>query len=83
MPLVFIEVEDINSEDITVVYQGVEGAYSHQAMRGYFGENIPNFHVKTFREAMEAIQDGKADYAVLPIENSSAGSVNDVYDLLV
>ncbi len=83
MPLGFIEVEDIKREDITVVYQGVEGAYSHQAMFKYFGETIPNFHVKTFREAMEAIQDGKADYAVLPIENSSAGSVNDVYDLLV
>ena len=79
----FTEVEDIKKEDIVVAYQGVEGAYSHQAMLQYFGEEVKNFHVKTFREAMEVIRDGKADYAVLPIENSSAGSVNDVYDLLL
>lgn len=79
----FTGVEDMPMEDIVVAYQGVEGAYSHQAMLQYFGEGIKNFHVKTFREAMEVIRDGKADYAVLPIENSSAGSVNDVYDLLL
>lgn len=79
----FTEVEDIKKEDIIVAYQGVEGAYSHQAMLQYFGEDVKSFHVKTFREAMEVIRDGKADYAVLPIENSSAGSVNDVYDLLL
>lgn len=79
----FTGVEDIKKEDVIVAYQGVEGAYSHQAMLQYFGRDVKNFHVKTFREAMEAIRDGKADYAVLPIENSSAGSVNDVYDLLL
>lgn len=79
----FTEVEDIRRENIIVAYQGVEGAYSHQAMLQYFGKDVKNFHVKTFREAMEVIRDGKADYAVLPIENSSAGSVNDVYDLLL
>lgn len=79
----FIETDGLKKEDIVVAYQGVEGAYSHQAMLQYFGEQVENFHVKTFREAMEVIRDGKADYAVLPIENSSAGSVNDVYDLLL
>ncbi|MBO5278936.1 MAG: prephenate dehydratase [Lachnospiraceae bacterium] len=79
----FTEVEGIRRENIIVAYQGVEGAYSHQAMLQYFGKDVKNFHVKTFREAMEVIRDGKADYAVLPIENSSAGSVNDVYDLLL
>ena len=39
--------------------------------------------MRTFREAMEAIEDGAADYAVLPIENSTAGSVDEMYDLLV
>lgn len=69
--------------DVKVVYQGVPGAYSHQAMMQYFGEDVDHFHVPTFREAMEAIRDEKADYAVLPIENTTAGIVNDVYDLLV
>lgn len=79
----FTKVDELSKNDICVVYQGVEGAYSHQAMRQFFGETVKNFHVFSFRDAMEAIQEGKADYAVLPIENSSAGIVNDTYDLLV
>ncbi len=78
----FKEVEGVKREDITVVYQGVPGAYSHQAMLNYFGKDTKNYHVSTFREAMEAVSQGEADYAVLPIENSTAGTVNDVYDLL-
>lgn len=81
--LPFIEVEDIDRENIRVVYQGVEGAYSHAAMRAYFGSDVNCFHVKKWRDAMEAIAEGSADYAVLPIENSSAGIVADNYDLLV
>ncbi len=81
--LPFIDVDDIDRENIRVVYQGVEGAYSHAAMREYFGRDVNCFHVRKFRDAMEAIAEGSADYAVLPIENSSAGIVADNYDLLV
>lgn len=66
-----------------VVYQGVEGAYSQIAMQEYFGKNVESFHVDTWRDAMEAIKNVEADYAVLPIENSSAGIVSENYDLLV
>ena len=52
-------------------------------MHQYFSENITSFHVEKWRDAMEAIQEGAADYAVLPIENSSAGAVTDNYDLLL
>ncbi len=78
----FKETDDIKRENIKVVYQGVPGAYSHQAMLNYFGNDVENHNVATFREAMEAVSKGVADYAVLPIENSTAGTVNDVYDLL-
>ncbi|MDY3249705.1 MAG: prephenate dehydratase [Candidatus Choladocola sp.] len=81
--LPFIAVDDIERKDIRVVYQGVEGAYSHAAMREYFGKDVNCFHVQKWRDAMEAIAEGSADYAVLPIENSSAGIVADNYDLLV
>lgn len=81
--LPFIAVDDIERENIRVVYQGVEGAYSHAAMRTYFGNDVNCFHVTKWRDAMEAIAEGAADYAVLPIENSSAGIVADNYDLLV
>ncbi len=70
-------------QQIKVVFQGVEGAYSHVAMNQYFGTDIESFHVQTWEEAMEAVQKEAADFAVLPIENSSAGMVGDVYDLLV
>lgn len=49
----------------------------------YFGEEVNSFHVDTFRDAMLAIDEGSADFAVLPIENSSAGIVSEIYDLLV
>ncbi len=81
--LPFIAVDDIERRNIRVVYQGVEGAYSHAAMRTYFGDDVNCFHVTKWRDAMEAIAEGAADYAVLPIENSSAGIVADNYDLLV
>ncbi len=81
--LPFIPVDDIDRNNIRVVYQGVEGAYSHAAMRAYFGDDVKCFHVEKWRDAMEAIAEGAADYAVLPIENSSAGIVADNYDLLV
>ena len=81
--LPFIAVDDLDRENIRVVYQGVEGAYSHMAMCLFFGEDVNCFHVDKWRDAMEAIADGEADYAVLPIENSSAGIVADNYDLLI
>ena len=65
-----------------VVFQGTEGAYGQAAMNQFFGEDVNCFHVRTFRDAMEAIEEGSADFAVLPIENSSAGPVNEMYDLL-
>lgn len=66
-----------------IVYQGTEGAYSQLAMKAYFGEKTKGYHVDTWRDAMEAIKKGEADYAVLPIENSSAGIVGENFDLML
>lgn len=79
----FREIDALNLEDIRVVYQGVEGAYSHAATLQYFGMDVDAYHVEQFEDAMQEVRDGRADYAVLPIENSSAGAVTDNYDLLV
>ena len=81
--LPFIEIDSLDKENARIVFQGIEGAYSQAAMEHYFGKGCNNYHVHTFREAMEAIEEGAADYAVLPIENSTAGAVNEIYDLLV
>ena len=72
----------VTTPETRVVYTGVPGAYAEAAMDGYFGAEISGFNVETFGDAMEAVHSGKAEYGVLPIENSSTGSVNDVYDLL-
>lgn len=78
----FTCVDEIDKKDVRVVYQGLEGAYAHQAALEYFGEDVNCFHVERWRDAMEAIKEGSADYAVLPLENSTAGIVSDNYDLL-
>jgi len=80
--LPFIEIDRFDLKKARVVFQGAEGSYSQAAMFRYFGDQVNSFHVDTFRDAMLAIDEGSADFAVLPIENSTAGSVSEIYDLL-
>lgn len=79
----FEQVEKFDFQNARVVFQGVEGAYSQQALKEFFGTDTKSYNVETWRDAMEAIANGEADYAVLPIENSSAGIVSENFDLLV
>lgn len=79
----FIEVPELEKNNIRVVYQGTDGAYSQAAMRAYFGKDVDCFNVETFRDAMTSIAEGSADYGVIPIENSSAGIVSENFDLLM
>ena len=72
----FEQVEKLDFTNAKIVFQGVEGAYSQQATKEYFGENCDCYNVETWKDAMEAIKNNEADYAVLPIENSSAGIVS-------
>ncbi|MCR5594305.1 MAG: prephenate dehydratase [Lachnospiraceae bacterium] len=81
--LPFIAVDKLDTDHARVVFQGAEGAYSQMAMLTYFGDEVNCFHVDTFRDAFIALDEGSADFAVLPIENSTAGSVSQIYDLLV
>lgn len=79
----FTKVEKIERTCCKVVFQGAEGAYSQAAMKQYFGDDVDSFHVDLFQDAMNAIETGCADFAVLPMENSTAGIVSEIYDLLV
>ena len=65
-----------------VVYQGEPGAYSEMAARDFFGADVLAKGLAGFPDAFEAIRAGEADYAVLPIENSSTGAIRQVFDLL-
>lgn len=70
---------------LRVAYQGAEGSYSHlAAQRRYAGRagGVLLAGHETFRGAAEAVVAGDADLALLPIENSTAGSINQTYDLL-
>ena len=70
------------TETKRIAYSGVPGAYSECAVVGFFGDDCERVNFKTFEEVFAAVADGKARYGVVPVENSSSGSINDVYDLL-
>lgn len=65
-----------------VAYNGVPGAFSESAVVGFFGEDSDRVCFKTFEEIFAAVAEGSVKYGVLPVENSSSGSVNTVYDLM-
>jgi chorismate mutase/prephenate dehydratase len=67
------------------VYQGTEGAYSQAAANAFFRQNpeVKIDRADRFEDAVSEAESGKADYCVIPIENSSAGAVTDTYDLLM
>lgn len=65
-----------------ILYQGEPGAYADEAAAGFFGEDLPRGRVETWEDLFAALNEGRADYGVVPIENSSTGSINQVYDLL-
>lgn len=81
--LPFQIVDKLWDDSTRVVFQGAKGAYSQIAMEEFFTKEVDSFSVDTFRQAMCALEEGSADYAVLPIENSTAGIVSEIYDLLV
>ena len=71
---------------LCIAYQGVEGAYSFLAGEKFFRGQLDNCSFegyKSFADVVAAVENGQADYAMLPIENTTAGSINAVYDLLL
>lgn len=68
-----------------VAFLGSKGSYSHLASREYFSRKnteLIELNCEHFREVAHTVESGHADYGVLPIENTSSGSINEVYDLL-
>jgi prephenate dehydratase len=68
---------------VTVAFQGVPGAYSEVAARSFFGAAAHPAAQETFEGVFRSVQQGKARYGVIPIENSLAGSIHQNYDLLL
>ncbi|TWT40573.1 Phospho-2-dehydro-3-deoxyheptonate aldolase [Phycisphaerae bacterium RAS1] len=68
----------------TVAYLGAEGSYSHQAAGRYFGPRgggVLYRGMASFADMAEALAGGDVEYAMLPIENTTAGSINETYDI--
>lgn len=65
-----------------VAFQGEHGAYSEIAAKKLFPESKP-VPMKLFQDIFDALRDKNIDSAVVPIENSIEGSVNEIYDLLL
>jgi prephenate dehydratase len=65
-----------------VVYQGEPGAFSEEAVLGFFGEDRERSAVPTWRAVFEAVADGSAEAGVIAIESSLAGTIRETYDLL-
>ncbi|MBE3561533.1 MAG: bifunctional chorismate mutase/prephenate dehydratase, partial [Ktedonobacteraceae bacterium] len=73
---------------LTVAFQGERGAFGDEAVQAYFAqaqesqtlaEPVP---YRSFADVFRAVATGEVDYGLVPVENSQAGSINDVYDLL-
>ncbi len=76
---------------IRVAFQGIEGSYSHLSGRNFFSSSRVSSHrpeasylgFPSFKDAVLAVENGSCDFAILPIENTTSGAINDVYDLLL
>jgi 3-deoxy-7-phosphoheptulonate synthase len=66
-----------------VAFSGESGAYAEQALMRAFGEDTPRLCSPSFRAVFDAVLDGSAGFAVVPVENSLAGSVHENYDLFL
>lgn len=70
------------AENPVIACPGIRGSYTEEACFRVFGKNARIIYSDTFGEVFEAVEEGKADYGVVPIENSTAGGVDGTYDLL-
>ena len=72
--------EDLKADPV-VAYQGVPGANSETALLKFFGPECKKINVMTFGEVFDSIESGKADFGIIPLENSSTGTISASFDL--
>lgn len=68
---------------IRIAFQGEPGAFSQEAIFQTLGVDTPTLPCHTLADLFRAVTEGRADLGMLPIENSTAGSINQSYDLLL
>ncbi|MBU3824775.1 MAG: chorismate mutase [Candidatus Oceanisphaera merdipullorum] len=70
---------------ISVAFLGLRGSYSNMAARKYlsrFKASLVEHNCDTFQQIFDTVESGQAQYGILPIENTSSGAINDVFDLI-
>lgn len=77
----FTQMPQMEKKGKKVACFGAPGSHTEHAMEEFFGKDVERFHENSFRAVMDRIASREADFGVLPIENSSTGCINDVYDL--
>lgn len=77
---------DKERKKIKVAIQGIEGSYSYLTAQKFFSDyedEIEFIGEERFEDVARAVENGEADYAMLPIENTTSGGINEVYDILL
>jgi prephenate dehydratase len=74
---------DIYTSDADGAYQGAPGAYSEEAAQALLGAEARLMPCATLEQTFEAVEDGRANHAVVPVENAVSGTVPMVYELLL
>jgi chorismate mutase/prephenate dehydratase len=85
---IVIEEDNVDSRSISkgVAVQGIEGSYSFLATNKFFGDSQDQVAFKykeTFEDVVKSVETGETEYAMLPVENTTSGSINDVYDAII
>ncbi|MGO9444704.1 MAG: prephenate dehydratase [Thiobacillaceae bacterium] len=70
-------------QHLRIAYLGPEGTFSQAAVHKHFGHAIGDFSCATIDETFRTVETGKADYCVVPVENSTEGAVSRTLDLIV
>jgi chorismate mutase/prephenate dehydratase len=79
------QLNPISQHSARIAFLGPKGSYSHLAARQYAARHFDRLiecGCQKFQDIFTQVETGQADYAILPIENTSSGSINEVYDLL-
>jgi prephenate dehydratase len=74
---------DIYKSDAEAAYQVAPGAYSEEAARALLGSEARLMPCATLEQTFDAVEDGRAQHAVVPVENAASGTVPTVYELLL
>ncbi len=67
---------------ISAAFQGERGAFGDEAVRAYFGKEAQPVPCRSFADVFRAVATRQVEAGLVPVENSQAGSINEVYDLL-